>query len=207
MELLIQWVTQIIIFLLLASIIDLIIPETTMKKYIKLVVGLILILIFLRPIFFLFTVDIEQSLEDSFNAFYEESTDHSLENLIKIQKEDIQASKDAYILEQMSNQLKDIADNQLLEQFKVEITSIDFQFSSEEVSYESLEEVIVLVEEATTEKGVVNIIDDVQINLDNELVDQEAKQGTEQIKEMLIEIWELQDKDLTVKWGEGRVER
>lgn len=207
MNLLIEWVTQIIIFILLASIVELLIPETNMKKYIKLVIGLILILIFLRPVFFLFTMDIEQSLETSFSELYEGTEDNSLESLIKMQKKDIQASKDAYILEEMVHQLKSIAEKPLLEQFHVEITSIDFLFSTEDASYDSLEEVIVFIREAVDEKGVVNIVEDVQINLDNHQGELEVDQNDEQIKQALITIWELGDKDLTVVWGEGHVER
>lgn len=65
MDVIIQWVTQIILFVILAAIIDLLIPVDAMKKYVKLAVGLILILILLKPVFYLFDADIEQAVETS----------------------------------------------------------------------------------------------------------------------------------------------
>lgn len=66
MDIVINWVTQIILFIVLATIIDLLIPTSSMNKYIKLVVGLILILILLKPIFYVLNIDMETALNKSF---------------------------------------------------------------------------------------------------------------------------------------------
>uniref|UniRef100_UPI0018E19CA6 stage III sporulation protein AF n=1 Tax=Virgibacillus massiliensis TaxID=1462526 RepID=UPI0018E19CA6 len=106
--------TQIILFLLLAAIIDLFIPSGSMKKYIKLVVGLILILILLKPIFFLFNIDIISALEASIDRVEEgRIEEESMENLIESQKNEIDGTQDAYILEQMAVQLNDLAEQPL----------------------------------------------------------------------------------------------
>ena len=204
MDLLIQWVTQIIVFLLLAAVIDLLIPATAMKKYIRLVIGLILILIFLKPVFFLFNIDIHDALETSFSQLAQgKKDDESIENLIKMQKNEIQGTQDAYILEQMAVQLKDIAKDPLLEEFQVEITNMEFLFSTEEnYKFEDLEEVIVYLRESDGEEGAVSAIDDVVINTDEPIVNEED-QNNEQIKSFLYEIWELSDKKLTINWEGG----
>ena len=94
MNLLVQWVTQILIFLLLATIIDLLIPNTSMKKYIKLVVGLIFLLIFLQPLFYLVTVDGTKTMENFIVQQLTQSEEHTtLENSLNIQKKEIQAIK------------------------------------------------------------------------------------------------------------------
>lgn len=87
MEVIIQWVTQIILFIILAAIIDLLIPVDSMKKYVKLAVGLILILILLKPVFYLFNTDIEQAVETSINELDQAySQDGNIENQIEFQK-------------------------------------------------------------------------------------------------------------------------
>src|SRR5690625_2656984 len=94
MDMISQWVAQIIIFLLIAALIDLLIPTNTMKKYIKLVVGIILLLIFLRPVFFLFSIDIENDLESNIdNLFQEENDNESIDYWSEMQKKEIQASQ------------------------------------------------------------------------------------------------------------------
>lgn len=205
MDLLIQWVTQIIVFLLLAAVIDLLVPATAMKKYIRLVVGLILILIFLKPVFFLFNIDIHQALESSFSQLNQQQLkDDSVENLIEMQKSEIEDTQDAYILEQMAVQLKDIAKDPLIEKFQVEIANIEFHFATENnYTFEDLEEVIVYLRESDGGEGAANAIDEVVIDTEDEPIVNEERQDDEQIKSLLYEIWELDDKKLTVNWKGG----
>ncbi|WP_373892741.1 stage III sporulation protein AF [Virgibacillus natechei] len=206
MDALIQWVTQIIIFLLLAAIIDLLIPATSMKKYIKLVVGLILILILLQPIFYLFNINIQNELKSSFQQVSRQnSNNESVENLIELQKSEIQGSQDAYILEQMAVQLKDLAEDPLLEEHQAEIRDIQFLFSSEEeYTFENLEEVIVYLRESDEEdeEGAVDLVEDVKINTDEPVVEEE-EQDSEEIKSLLREVWELRNKEVTITWEGG----
>src|SRR5699024_4201441 len=101
MDLLVNWVTQIVIFLIVAIMIDLMIPATAMKKYIKLVAGLILILIFLKPVFALFEINIDQALETSYSKVMQEKSEQdTMENSIKMQKNEIEEGQRAYILEE-----------------------------------------------------------------------------------------------------------
>lgn len=204
MDLLIQWVTQIILFLLLAALIDLLTPSTVMKKYVRLVIGLILILIFLKPVFFLFNIDIQEALESSFSQLnQEEAGNDSLENLIELQKSEIQGTQDAYILEQMAVQLKDIARDPLLEEYQAEITDIDFIFSTEEnFTFEDLEKVIVNLRESDGKEGAVSSIDEIVINTDDPVVNEKG-QDVEQIRSLLYEIWEIKNKELTINWEGG----
>ncbi len=201
---LIDWVTQIILFLLLAAIIDLIIPSGSMKKYIKLVVGLILILILLKPIFFLFNIDIKSALEASIDRVEEgRIEEESMENLIESQKNEIDGTQDAYILEQMAVQLNDLAEQPLQEEFQTEIRDIQFLFANEqEMTFENLDEVIVYLRESNDGEGAVSIVDDVVINTDNPDTAKENEQN-EEIKALLKDVWELEDKKLTLQWEGG----
>ncbi|MBP1969715.1 stage III sporulation protein AF [Virgibacillus natechei] len=204
MDVFIQWVTQIVIFLILAAVIDLIIPSTHMKKYIKLVVGLILILILLQPIFYLFNINIQDELETSFSQVFEDNlNDDSVENLMELQKSEIEVSQDAYILEQMAVQLKDLASDPLLEEHQAEITDVNFLFSSEEdYTYENLEEVIVYLRESDDEEGTVELVEDVEINTDDPIITEEG-QDNEQITGLLTQVWELHNKEITIIWEGG----
>lgn len=204
MDAFIQWVTQIVIFLILAAVIDLIIPSTNMKKYIKLVVGLILILILLQPIFYLFNINIQNELETSFSQVFEDNlNDDSVENLMELQKSEIEVSQDAYILEQMAVQLKDLASDPLLEEHQAEITDINFLFSSEEdYTYENLEEVIVYLRESDDEEGTVELVEDVEINTDDPIITEEGRDN-EQIRGLLMQVWELHNKEITITWEGG----
>lgn len=204
MEILTQWVTQIIIFLLLASVIDLLIPATTMKKYIRLVVGLILILIFLKPLFFMFNYDVQEALERSFSQLSNEKMEtEQVENSMKIQKKDIQASQNAYILKEMAVQFKKLAETPLQEDYQAEIADIKPLFTTEaDLSYENLDKVVVYLREAEMGEGAVDAVDNVVIDT-NKPVISENEVDVKGIKLLLQDVWEIDNKKLTILWEGG----
>ncbi|MFC3039032.1 stage III sporulation protein AF [Virgibacillus xinjiangensis] len=205
MDILFQWVTQIILFLLLAAVIDLLIPATTMKKYIKLTIGLILILLILQPIFYIFDVDIEQQIDAAFSQMEAGAgKEDSMKNLIEMQKNEIQASQDAYILEQMAVQLKDLARDPLMEKHQAEINDITFTFSQgEDYSFESLEEVIVYLQDHGEGEGAVNVVEEIVIDTEEQESADEEQNEHEEVKLLLREVWEIYDKEITVIWEGG----
>ncbi|KNE20469.1 stage III sporulation protein AF [Virgibacillus pantothenticus] len=205
MGMVIDWVTQIILFILLATIIDLVIPATSMKKYIKLVVGFILILILLKPLFFIFQIDVQRALETSLSGVLQEiNQNDALDKSIETQKNEIEDTQDAYILEQMAVQLKEIAKEPLQDKFQAEITDIQFRFADErEKTYEDLDEVIVYVNESKDGEGAVRIVDDVVIDLDSPEQSREDNK-LQDIEAMLNDLWEIEQKKLLLQWEGGR---
>ncbi|AUJ26301.1 stage III sporulation protein AF [Virgibacillus dokdonensis] len=204
MQIVIDWVTQIILFILLATVIDLVIPANSMKKYMKLVVGLILILILLKPIFYIFQIDVQRAVESSLSGVFEEmNQNNSLDNSIKTQKNEIEATQDAYILEQMAVQLKEIAEDPLHEAFQTEITDIQFQFvNGKDKTYENLDKVIVYVNELKNGEGAVRNVDDVVIYSDSPDVSKENNE-LKDIENKLSDLWEMEQKNLILQWEGG----
>ena len=209
MDVVIEWVTQIVIFLLIAAIIDLLVPATSMKKYIKLAVGLLLILILLKPIFYVLNIDIGNALKSTFVQIERgENRSESAENFIEMQKNEIQESQDAYILEQVAVPLIDLAKDSLKEEYQAEIIDLKFKFANEfqaadDDLYEELEEVIVYLRELDDEEGAVSVVEDIVINTDDPAVTEQKGRDDEAIKELLQEVWELKNKELTIIWEGG----
>lgn len=204
MDAITQWITQIIIFMLLATIVDLLIPATSMKKYVKLVVSLILILIFLKPVFYLFHIDVKDALIASYERLENYRVNQNdIESLIEIQKSEIQDKQFAYIEEQMAVQLIDLAKTPLLESYQAEITNIEFLFAAEKApTYEDLEEVIVYINHADESEEDVNIVDEVIISTDSPKRTKDSP-DLEKIEELLRDIWEVKNKEVTVIWKGG----
>lgn len=57
-----EWVKHIVLLILMATFLDLILPNSSMRKYVKLVVGFLLILLILSPILQLFKFDQDRLL-------------------------------------------------------------------------------------------------------------------------------------------------
>lgn len=201
MTFLMEWVTQIILFIILATIIDLLIPQSSFQKYIKLAIGLILILILLNPVFSVLNIDIREAVSSSMLKISNEKEISSMENLIDLQKKEIESAQHAYILEQMAVQLKNIAEPELKDAFAAEIANIEFVFeNNRQASYENLNEIIVTLTEGKKEEGMMKAVEDVEINTDEPL---KKLDNDEEIIAYLEEVWELQDKKITIFWEGG----
>src|SRR5699024_12214199 len=57
-----EWVTQIVVLIFIGTILDLIIPNQSMKRYVHIVVGLTLLLILIKPILFVFQEHIPSAI-------------------------------------------------------------------------------------------------------------------------------------------------
>ncbi len=129
MEFIKEWILNIIIFLLLSMIIDMLLPANNMRKYVKLVTGLLLISIIITPLFQLLSSIIITPLFQLLSSDYEqvlgnltkkiEVSEQSTGNLLEKKKIEIQASQHAYTLEQMAVQMKKEVEKELMDHYQV----------------------------------------------------------------------------------------
>lgn len=86
---------------------------------------------------------------------------------------------------------------------QAQITSIDFRFAEEGVyTFESLEEVIVHAADSEDREGTVSSVDEVVIDTDAPEANEEG-QDTDRMKNLLRQVWELYDKEITIVWEGG----
>jgi len=172
MEFLTSWITNIILFIFLAVIVELLLPQTGLQKYVKMVLGLLLITIFLTPVFKLFSVDIDNLLNRVTGIYGEEKI--SMENSIERQKREIQKDQHAYILEQTAVQLEEMTEKELMKQF-------DYQFAHIQLN-------------VSDTIGLTNSIEDILDNIESihvTLIDkQEADQTVMNVEEVNVQLGE-----------------
>lgn len=204
MAFIIEWIKQIILFVLLAIIIDLLLPSNKMRKYIQLVVGLMIILMFLKPLFTVIQANIPETIRMHMNKMSLDTDEDSMNNLINLQKTDIQASTDAYILEEMAKQLIHEAETPLAEEHGVEITEILFYFrQNEERTYDSLEMIEVFVQAYGGDlEEVDSIVEVEEVIIHPNKRPEQPEVDVEPIIETLRSVWEVRDKDIQLTWGE-----
>lgn len=181
-----EWVFNIIIFLILAMIVDMLLPESSMKKYTKLATGLLLIAIIITPVLKFISTDFEKVLASITTNM--ESNDQSTENLLKTKKKEIQASQYAYILEQMAVHMKTMAEKELIEKFGLEISNIQiFATPNSEGAINEIDHVVVSL---TPSERAIEAIQPVNINL-QETDEKVDTTGYETIKSMLSSSWDI----------------
>ncbi|CAM5190618.1 Stage III sporulation protein AF OS=Bacillus licheniformis CG-B52 OX=1368424 GN=N399_14480 PE=4 SV=1 [Bacillus licheniformis] len=96
MEFLTEWLTNIILFILMAIVIDMLLPNSSMQKYAKMVISLLLIVVILNPIFSLFRTDPDVIFEKLTKNGQVQSNE--IKNQLNSEKKEIQASQQAYYL-------------------------------------------------------------------------------------------------------------
>ena len=202
MGLIIDWVTQIILFILLAMIIELLLPNSSMKKYINMVVGLLLITIFLQPLFHLFQVDVETLLNKALPSLSITEEQENMKNSIELKKNEIQDAQAAYVVEEMAVQMKEQAKEELGEAYGVSISDITLEFQGDEIDAEAIEVVNVIVTNQKVGQNHQGPIKEVVIDLDKQPKSEEAAK-TSEMKAYLSEVWQLDDERIVILWEGG----
>jgi stage III sporulation protein AF len=211
MDFLTDWIANILLFILLAVVVELLLPQTSLQKYVKMVIGLLLISIILNPIFKLFSSDIEDLLKNA-NVLFEKDVNSNIENSIENQKIDIQADQNAYILEQTAVQLVEMTEKELMDTFNYQFRNVELIVDENYRSYlqpedvmENLLSIQVSLQEAAEEKPVVKQVDEVRINL-SEPFETEFKPDIEPIARFLADKWEVDKELLAISFERGQNE-
>jgi stage III sporulation protein AF len=200
MSFLTEWITNIIVFVLLASVIDMLLPSSNMQKYTKIVTGLLLITIILTPLMKLFTADFEEALAE-INLEGPVKT-ASVENLVEMKKKEIQASQRAYILEQMAVQMKDDVEKEMIEQYGVTVKHIELEADDLEKLPESIVSVSIHLD--TSQEEAVTAIKPVEIDTTKNIPKNESNQ---EMVNMLSEKWNIPSDKLVIMIEGGAGEK
>ncbi|TWE06327.1 stage III sporulation protein AF [Neobacillus bataviensis] len=198
MDFLKEWVTNIILFILLATVIDMLLPNSSMQKYTKMVTGLLLIAIILTPIFKLISKDFETTMSSI--PSYQAPGEKNMKSSIDLKKKEIQASQHAYILEEMAVQLKKDVKEELMNQYGLEIEKIDLAVNAEsdKAFPENLQKVTVLLKQPDSGVKTVEAIKQIEINTEKPLPSEGSTVETEKIASFLSQKWNVTEKTVEV---------
>ena len=193
MSFLTEWLTSIILFILFAIVIDMLLPSSSMQKYAKMVVSLLLIIVMLNPIFKLFKTDPEIIFD--YLTKQEQSQSADIKNQIKSEK--IQASNRAYVLEEMAVQLKKKAEEMFShDEYKID----DIRLTAEEQVRSEEDVKTISVYMAPSSEKTVQTVAPIDIRTDRKYEPEGAadKKEAADIKEKLADIWEIGSEKITV---------
>jgi stage III sporulation protein AF len=199
------WITNIILLILFATVLELILPNSKMQRYVKLVVGLMLLMVMLQPLLSVFQADPEELLAEISSAANVNTSGDS--SLLDSKKMDIEEVQLAYISEQMAVQLKEQAADAVREKFEVVMKEVtvniqDYPENEEELK-NYLTEIVVHLEspgEEVDEQGIDIInIDPVEINKEPLTEPAEASDRlTREIQAFLGELWSMPEEKIHV---------
>jgi stage III sporulation protein AF len=198
-----KWVMQILVFMLIGTIVELLLPNNQMKKYVNIVLGLLLLLILTQPILFLFSVDVTTVVSKMENTLFEqnqlmEQTKTSMEN----QKKEIQATQDAYIWNEVASQLKQEANSQLEKRFSIQITDISIDRKEMEDGIGTIICTVTPIGQTTKKPNRTIGPIDIEIGDAGKEANPEPKNVQAIIKE-LADIWDVETTQIHLQWEGG----
>ncbi|MET1179752.1 stage III sporulation protein AF [Peribacillus simplex] len=197
MSFLAGWVSNIIIFVLLATVIDMLLPNSALQKYAKMVIGLLLIAIIITPILGLFNMDFDDILTAATSEF-EGQEKKDLGNLTEMKKKEIQATQGAYILKQMAVDLQAEVEEELMVDYNMKISSIDVGVKNEEEpGVDDLQNITISLEKAEgKENSEIEAVAKVDINADGPSTSNDA--NLDAVKRFLATSWSVDEEIIEI---------
>lgn len=209
-----EWIKHIILLILMATFLDLLLPNSSMRRYVKLVVGLLLILVILSPVLHIFQFDYERLLNTQEELFLE--GDPVFLKKIEESQQSIEELQEKAILEEVaiawSNQVKE----QIESEFDLEVHDVQFTLlnQGEQVDVQEL----ILFVEPRVENGdredqteikknvdsvkpiVIQVNSNVKENEETKNVSNKEKKIEKQILTYLAEEWNISVDKITCTW-------
>ncbi|WP_272953925.1 stage III sporulation protein AF [Gracilibacillus saliphilus] len=202
MEYLSSWILQIIIYMILAMIVDLILPSSTLKQYVKLVVGLLLILIILQPLLSVFNVNVHQMVDQIIPTNSDSSVESEMENGMNQQKSEIEQIQAAYVLEEMVVQMENIVEEELQEEYNYQIEDLKVDWASHPTSEENeLERIYVQLVTMDDDSAKVEEVN-IQIGDSLPQTSESPPHDANEIKDFLADQWGVEEEIIHIGWKE-----
>jgi stage III sporulation protein AF len=120
-----EWIKHIVLIILIATFLDLLLPNTQMRRYIQLVVGLIIIIMILSPILEFLKVDHERMIKGIDELFQVPEVPHSS---LEESKQHIEQLQDEAVLEEVERMWAQEIKQDLQEEFPLKVNEVSIHF-------------------------------------------------------------------------------
>ncbi|MFK2824328.1 stage III sporulation protein AF [Bacillus sp. B190/17] len=193
MTFLTDWLESVIAFILLAAVMDLLMPSNRFQQYAKVVVGLLLLFVMLQPLWKVFSVDMEKELSEWIAGTMNNT--HA-ETAAMNKQSTLESSKQLFILKNSEQQLEALVENELKETFHKQIVEINIQVGQWEHSLpESIERIDVYI--ASLSAGPVDhYVKD--IHIDSSAKVEENQQEEKGLASFLSKKWNIPKEQLNI---------
>ncbi|MFY0543265.1 stage III sporulation protein AF [Brevibacillus sp. H7] len=137
------WLKKIILLVLLAAFLDLILPNTSMQRYVKMVMGLIILLTIISPVFALFNLS-QEELAVRLDR-YQEELDKPPDQEWKRMTDKLLGQRDQQMTEYVKSQMEAAIRAQVKETHGVELSSVEVSFDAESTDQPSISRIELVI--------------------------------------------------------------
>lgn len=199
MQMLIDWIMQIVIFMLIGTIVQFLLPNNVLKKYVNIVIGLLLLLILTKPLLYIFSIPLPTTFDYiERSLFSDDSYVQTTERQITEQKDDIESEQAAYIWNEVREQMIEEAKEPLQREHNVELVDVTIEQPKDRYHVERI--IVFITRNNELERENNTLIEQVEVNTINKQTDHDLRAETEQIVMQLAEIWEIDEQLIQLEW-------
>jgi stage III sporulation protein AF len=197
-----EWITNIIVLVLLAGVIELLLPGNQFQSYIKMVIGLLILLAMLSPLFKLLNSDMDQVFQAM--ELPAAAKENEIKNSIEKNKSEIQGAQRAYILEQMAVPMKKQVQEELNKTYELEIVDLQIQTNSgtDPLKPEDITGAKVVLAKHHEQAGISQV-SEVDINISDAGNQAEKNEVPEEIVHFLASQWQLDSQQVEAEMEGG----
>lgn len=218
------WVKRLILLVLLATFLELLLPDNAYQKYVRLSMGLLILLTLLTPVLDLFHNPITY---DQLTRIYQGGDGGQAMDMGRIQalSKQLVSYQDEATTSYVETQIKDLVTKQVEQQYQTPVQSVDVKLKKDQENKQSIEQIVVTLQPKgqTKEntvvgqgKGEVKAVDPVKPvesnanpadKTESVPVIQEQSPQLKKIASGIATTWSLQEQQVFVKWtqpGEGK---
>lgn len=128
-----------IILVMIMMITTMILPDHKMKKYAQFSLSLIFILFFIQPITQLFNLNLVDESSKIKDSILGDSAIQEVEDAVNLQKSEIEDSNRAYVIDELTNQLKEEMEVEFKQVFDYHLDNIEIiPEHSEKIDFETM---------------------------------------------------------------------
>jgi len=209
-----HWLQNIILVVLLATFVDLLLPTKNLQKYAKMVLGLIVILSIIAPIFSLFSNGISfEKVVEQWNKQNQSIADVPVMETTNQNQEQINQQYQKKLIEQVEATMKQHLTSLLENRFSITVQSVLLDAKVDEQQNWEIQHVQVNIKEGISENPIkkgteikeIENIKTVFINTDATGGNKQKEQRninpqlTKEIVQVIQEQWGLNEEQITVK--------
>lgn len=194
-----HWITQILLYIMIATMIDLMMPTSKMKQYVTFVLRLFLLYIYLQPIMLLFSIELHDITHLIDRTIHQEEIQYEqMHEEMMMQTNVMKQEQMARIISKLEEELFVSGNEALHTPNKYLINQVQLITDEQTVDADNIRQVIVhIVEE---EREDIKAIEKIDVSKTNETSSEPSSADNEKISQLLSEAWSIPAHMIEIIW-------
>lgn len=199
-----SWLMQIVLILLFAVVMDLVVPSSSMRNYVKLVMGLVIMVTMLKPVSVLF----DNKFDISRIQWPEQTSKFADYSVVKGKADELQRDQQKQAEQQVNTQLEKLVKEQVESAYPLEVAAVQAQMTGEGQNAEVAQLNVTVRAKSGSNSGEIQPVQPVDIQISHQqqpAIEQSVPVGKEQmlkqIKQELAAKLQISNSHISVQWS------